>query len=252
VHEAPTVNEQLLAAMTQPAPPLKSVVPGVSVEVAAIVDRALAFDKANRWPNARSMQDAVGRAYQTSTGKPVDHAPPVSVAGKVRSVAPDAPTVAASEHGVARTTARSSRRRREIIVALGGAGMLAALIAFALTRGGGAPPEEENKPIERATPTPAAEPAATPTPAEAALPRSADAEQNPAVTMPSPSSNPLGANAPDGAAPRSQQPPPGAKAAPSARPAAPSGGRSGASAPASSTKAEAPSTGEPDIFVRRK
>ena len=59
VHEAETVNELLLAAMTKPAPSLASVMPGVSSALAGIVDRALAYSAADRWADAATMQGAV-------------------------------------------------------------------------------------------------------------------------------------------------------------------------------------------------
>ena len=59
VHEAETVNELLLAAMTKPSPRLASVLPGVSTALAGIVDRALAFAAADRWADAATMQSAV-------------------------------------------------------------------------------------------------------------------------------------------------------------------------------------------------
>ncbi len=68
VHEAPTVNEQLLAAMTVPAPALASVAPDVPPAVAAIVDRALEYLCDERWSSAREMQAAVREAYQQITG----------------------------------------------------------------------------------------------------------------------------------------------------------------------------------------
>jgi serine/threonine-protein kinase len=79
VHEAPTVNEQLLAAMTVPAEPLEKAVPGAPPELAALVDRALAFDKANRFANAREMRDAVRATYLALEGKPLVSAPRLSV-----------------------------------------------------------------------------------------------------------------------------------------------------------------------------
>jgi serine/threonine-protein kinase len=63
VHEGTTVNEQLLSAMTQPAPPLEMVAPCVSAEVAALVDRALSREKGGRFEDALSMQQAVREAY---------------------------------------------------------------------------------------------------------------------------------------------------------------------------------------------
>jgi serine/threonine-protein kinase len=59
VHDGETPSEALLKAMTAHAPPLASVVPDVSPAVAALVDRALAYEPNERWPDARAMQDAV-------------------------------------------------------------------------------------------------------------------------------------------------------------------------------------------------
>ena len=63
------LNEQLLAAMTEPCPPTAKVAPHVPEIVAAIIDRALAFKPADRWPNAQSMQAAVRDAYRALTGR---------------------------------------------------------------------------------------------------------------------------------------------------------------------------------------
>src|SRR4051812_9550713 len=65
VHEAETVNELLLAAMTKPSPPLLSVLPGYPPAVAAVIDRALAFEQSARYPDARSMQIALRQAAST-------------------------------------------------------------------------------------------------------------------------------------------------------------------------------------------
>lgn len=59
VHQAVTMNERLLAAMTQHAPPLSSVAPDVPVGVCDVVDRALAFDKGDRYLDAPSMRKAL-------------------------------------------------------------------------------------------------------------------------------------------------------------------------------------------------
>jgi serine/threonine protein kinase len=68
VHKADTPMDRLLAAMTDHAPPLASVVPEVPADVAAIVDRALAFQKTDRYPDCKAMQVDVRAAYQTHTG----------------------------------------------------------------------------------------------------------------------------------------------------------------------------------------
>ena len=64
VHDAPSANEQLIMSATEPARPLTSVAPDVPANVAAIVDKALAYDRARRWPDALSMQAAVGQALE--------------------------------------------------------------------------------------------------------------------------------------------------------------------------------------------
>jgi hypothetical protein len=48
--------------MTRPAPLLRTVLPGVAAEVEAVVDRALAYRREDRWQDARAMQIAVRRA----------------------------------------------------------------------------------------------------------------------------------------------------------------------------------------------
>jgi eukaryotic-like serine/threonine-protein kinase len=56
---APTSNEELLLAMTQPLPPLKDMAPDTHPEVCKIVDRAVAVEMKARWPNAKTMQQAL-------------------------------------------------------------------------------------------------------------------------------------------------------------------------------------------------
>ncbi len=59
VHEAPTLQEQVIRAATAPARSLAEAAPGIPPQVVSIVDRALEFDRSKRWPDARSMQLAV-------------------------------------------------------------------------------------------------------------------------------------------------------------------------------------------------
>jgi len=68
VHDAQTSQEQMIRAATTPAPSLASAVGGVPAAVAAIVDRALSFDRTNRWPDAASMGEAVRAALDTLGG----------------------------------------------------------------------------------------------------------------------------------------------------------------------------------------
>lgn len=71
VHDADTMQKLLLAAMTKPAPPIRSIDPSIPADVAAIVDRALAFQQKQRFPDARSMQHAVRGARAAVAAAPV-------------------------------------------------------------------------------------------------------------------------------------------------------------------------------------
>ncbi len=62
VHDAETVNEQLILSATTPAPSVARIMPGLPDAVVALVDRALAFDKDARFDDAHAMQDAVRAA----------------------------------------------------------------------------------------------------------------------------------------------------------------------------------------------
>jgi serine/threonine-protein kinase len=67
VHQGETPEEMLVLGATLPAPPLASVVPGVPPELAAIVDRALAFQKRDRWQSAGAMREALARFLDADT-----------------------------------------------------------------------------------------------------------------------------------------------------------------------------------------
>src|SRR5262249_1762967 len=64
VHAVGSPMERVVAAMSQHAPPLKSVAPSVTDGVALLVDRALAFQPRDRWDDARAMQKALRYAYR--------------------------------------------------------------------------------------------------------------------------------------------------------------------------------------------
>jgi eukaryotic-like serine/threonine-protein kinase len=69
VHEAETIQEQLVLSATRPAPPLGQLVPGVPNALAEVVDRALAFQRADRFPDARSMRGALRQASASAFGQ---------------------------------------------------------------------------------------------------------------------------------------------------------------------------------------
>ena len=92
VREPGSVTEQLLGAMTRPVPSLGTIAV-LPRGVVAVVDRALAFDRDARFPDARSMQLAV-RAVQDELSMPEARAtlPPPSLepmAVSLRTPRPD-------------------------------------------------------------------------------------------------------------------------------------------------------------------
>jgi len=62
VHVAETQNEVLLLAMTEPAKKIAEVMPTIHPKVAEVIDRALAYEPLDRWPDAESMRQAVKTA----------------------------------------------------------------------------------------------------------------------------------------------------------------------------------------------
>ncbi len=77
VHEAPHAAAQTIAAATQAAPPIGSILPTLDAGVAAALDRALAFASADRWDSARAMQAAL-RATDTYVAPSPDNPLPPS------------------------------------------------------------------------------------------------------------------------------------------------------------------------------
>ncbi len=67
VDEGETAEEILVRAATQPAPPLASLAWQVPLPVARVIDRALAFEKRDRWQSARAMRDALATALDPKT-----------------------------------------------------------------------------------------------------------------------------------------------------------------------------------------
>jgi serine/threonine-protein kinase len=139
VHDGRTVNEQLLEAMTKPAAPIASAAPQVSASVAAVVDRALAFEKQARWPDAHSMREALRQAYREACGAPIEAAAPLTIDGgapdcthvRLRAIAPreadrprpgsESPTVEAKAPDLPRSRGRHVALLGALVVVLGGA-----------------------------------------------------------------------------------------------------------------------------------
>jgi eukaryotic-like serine/threonine-protein kinase len=98
VHEAENINLLLLAAMTEPAPPLLSVAPDVPAAVAAVVDRALQTAREARWADASAMRDALALACPGLA----DRLAPLACIGAA-PVAPARVAASVTTHGAATT-----------------------------------------------------------------------------------------------------------------------------------------------------
>jgi serine/threonine protein kinase len=70
VHEGDSVNERLIAAMSQKARSIGVLMPGLALPIVDAVDRALAFQKSDRYRDAAAMQSALRKAYEITASKP--------------------------------------------------------------------------------------------------------------------------------------------------------------------------------------
>jgi serine/threonine-protein kinase len=73
VHEAETAEERLELAASKRATPIASSLPDLDRRLASVIDRALAFDKAFRWPSALAMREA----YWLATDRALEDLPPL-------------------------------------------------------------------------------------------------------------------------------------------------------------------------------
>jgi serine/threonine protein kinase len=78
VHDGATQIEALMAGMKDPAPPLASLLPETPAALAHVIDRALAFDKRERWASAREMHAALSSVYAALRRRPAPTLPDLS------------------------------------------------------------------------------------------------------------------------------------------------------------------------------
>jgi serine/threonine-protein kinase len=135
---AETAAEELLLAMTAPMPPLLQCVPTVPSAIAAVVDRALAFEREARWPDARSMQMALRdcarpfpEAPHDSTGPRVDTAP-VLIASP--AVGPEPTTQLSTGGTLAGLRSAAPRGRRSVVTIFVASFVVAMAIAVPVVR----------------------------------------------------------------------------------------------------------------------
>jgi serine/threonine-protein kinase len=100
VHEGETVQDRLLAAMSQRAPSITDVLPSLPPPIALVVDRALAFQITDRWRSAREMQSALRRAYELVEKRPLPGVEAVSIAPPEAPDSNEPPTLSALDFSV--------------------------------------------------------------------------------------------------------------------------------------------------------
>lgn len=210
VHEAETVQEQLILAATQRVPSIQDVVPDLPTAFAQAVDRALSFDKNERWFSARDFQAALRACAGLDEGPlslPIPSSPSASDANTL--VAPPELTSAITgrslstsrpvAHGISSVSPPESVRARWPLFAaaaglllIGGGSVLYFLsppgaqaeVAPPATSVLAAPPATVLQPLGKATD----EPPAPPTPSASA----ADVNEKPIAHAKAPTPKPDG------------------------------------------------------------
>jgi serine/threonine-protein kinase len=133
VHEGESGQEMMIRTATSPAPRLASVAPHVPERVARIVDRALEYDRRDRWPSALAMMSALEAVEEDLVASDYPEAFDPSHASPVATTTPTVP-LASTVGGVATHGARASvgwRGRPAVVVALA-APLATALAGLAL------------------------------------------------------------------------------------------------------------------------
>lgn len=232
VHEGRTPNEVLLEAMTKPAPSVITVAPKVTPAVSRLVDKALAFERENRWLDAVRMQEALRRAYVDRYGARISTAPKLTVPPSVpnrtlpnaeSALLPRLPTtgqaVATSHPAKGRTSGLP--RATLAAIALGGAAAIGVAIAgvsaVVVHHEGGTPQAASASAIGAATTATAPAPPPAPTPPEVEatdLPNVGAAGAQAPPRPPAPAPAPLPTTRP------AAQPPPAPSPVPTSPPAA--------------------------------
>jgi serine/threonine-protein kinase len=169
VHQAPTVQLLMLAAMTKDAPQLRSVAARVPPAVAMVVDRALQTSRDARWPDAAAMREALRQACPAAVEQlpPMSSRPSSGVAAVATKTELTTTYKTATSQTVAPATGSKNRRRARIAVLA--VGVLGAAVFAAARLMSTAPPPAATV-AAQAVPAPTAEPVTAPTASVASTP----------------------------------------------------------------------------------
>jgi serine/threonine-protein kinase len=151
VRDAETLTEQLALAIHEPAPKLASVDKTIDPAVCALVDKALAYEKKQRFADARAMQREVRRVLQLVPPSLTIGVTPSPASPRPSRVSPDQPTLLESGRVVAAEPRESKpitiAIERRVATALLIGGLVAAAFVLWLFRGSSPPapkPEESS------------------------------------------------------------------------------------------------------------
>jgi serine/threonine-protein kinase len=202
---AETGAEELLLAMTAPMPALRERAPDVPMPIAAVIDRALAFEREARWPDARTMQAALRQAAGSLVDVPRDaSAPrvdtaPIVVGSSSQLHDPTTQLATGATLAGARRSARPGARGKTtaaFVAACVGTLAVGAIVLLAASRGTNAPHASAGAgpvsspasiapaPSPRSSaPTPAASASSAATPASALPPAPTPPLPPPAVNL---------------------------------------------------------------------
>lgn len=236
VHDAETINEQLVLAATVEAPSIRLKRPDLPNSVIGLIDRALARKQEERWQTAASMQEALRTALPEvaklgltapQQGATSRFEQPRVVASVDRSTNPTDPTLVSNRGTVSAlsTSIRAlsaTRRRKVLIFGIGAGGLL--LLAMALLFRRSAEPSASGGAANSAVLTPAGASADVPTPPLVPIDSIRPAAV-PVPTVPGVASAPASAG-PTGTASGPHPTPPRRKARPAATATATPGGAS--------------------------
>ncbi len=192
VHDGATINETLLLAMAAPAPALASVWPEVPKSLAAQVDRALATEMNDRWPDAVTMRAAVletRAALASLPAMPARPAPATKPTLAMPQLTPSRPGRTMLAASVSKPPPGPTGLLGKVAIGVGAAAAAVGLaMLLALGHGKTTPPgAASSPPSPPAMGGPPAEPLPTvtlaPEPAAVAASASSDAPQPPAPTV---------------------------------------------------------------------
>jgi len=155
IHQGETLNDLLLKVMTEPAPDLGEVAPDVPPLAARVVNRALAFDKQQRFSSAFEMRQAVrevNQHFNRTLHSLLNEGNLFAAAASSPAILGDRTThrpVTISEWPPPSRPSESGKRRRALRMGAVGLSLLLATIALYVTFWGAA--EDSSSPVSAET-----------------------------------------------------------------------------------------------------